>query len=52
MTFAQAISWLNTNLITPLFGFQLGFAGGVTFGAIVVALFGLPILVKAFKKLF
>lgn len=52
MSFGEAIAWLNQNLITPLFGFQLSFAGGITFGSLVVAIFGLPFLVHAFKKLF
>lgn len=52
MSWSDALSWLSTNLFAPLFGFTLSFAGGVTFGAVVVALFGLPLVVKAYKKFF
>lgn len=52
MTIADYLSWLNANLITPLFNFVLPFWGGVTFGSIVVAIFGLPLIVLAYKKFF
>lgn len=52
MTFQEALSWIGQNLIAPIFNFQWTFASGVTFGAVVVALFGLPLAVRAFKKFF
>lgn len=52
MTFVEVLSWINQNLLSPIFNFQLSFAGGVSFGAIVVAVFGLPLVVACFKKLF
>lgn len=51
MTIGQWLSWINQNLISPLFDFNLSF-WGVTFGSIVIAIFGLPLLVKAYKKFF
>lgn len=48
--FSEYLSWINDHLITPLFNFALPW--GVTFGAIVVAVFGLPLVVRAFKKFF
>ena len=52
MTFAECLSWLNSTIITPFFNFSLPFWGGVTFGAVVVAIFGLPLIVKLYRKLF
>lgn len=47
---ADVLSWIQQYLISPLFNFALPW--GVTFGAIVVAVFGLPLVVRAFKKFF
>lgn len=47
---STVLSWISSNLIIPLFNFVLPW--GITFGAIVVAIFGLPLLVKAVRKFF
>ena len=47
---SEVLSFIGSSLISPLFNFSLPW--GVTFGAIVVALFGLPLLVRAIKKFF
>lgn len=39
-----------SNLIHQLFTFQLPW--GIGFGAVIVGVFGMPLLVKAFKQLF
>lgn len=39
-----------SDMIFKLFDFVLPF--GITFGSLVIAIFGLPILVRAFRKLF
>lgn len=51
MTITDYIVWINEHILTPLFNFDLSF-WGVTFGSIVVAVFGLPLLVKAYRKFF
>jgi len=42
--------WLKDNLFVPLFNFITPW--GVAFGSVVVACFGLPLLVKAYRKFF
>lgn len=50
MTILDYVSWISSNIINPLFNFVTPW--GIAFGAIVVAVFGLPLLVKAYKKFF
>lgn len=43
------LSVIGQYVITPIFNIQLFF--GITFGQMVIALFGFPLLVKGFKAL-
>lgn len=49
-TFSYAVSWLGQNVFTPIFNFVTPW--GFTFGALIVGIFGAPLLVKAYKKFF
>lgn len=44
------LSWIGTNVISPIFSFSLPW--GISFGAVIVGVFGAPFIVKAYKKFF
>lgn len=45
--FGEVLSWFLAHIIAPIYNIVLPF--GITFGALVVAVFGIPLLVKAIK---
>lgn len=45
--FGEVLTWFLANIIAPIYNIVLPF--GITFGALVVAVFGIPLLVKAIK---
>lgn len=49
-SFSSIISYLGSKVFTPLLSFVTPW--GITFGALIVGIFGAPLLVKAYKKFF
>lgn len=47
---SQYLVWLKDTLFVPLFNFVTPW--GIAFGSVIVAVFGLPLLVRAYKKFF
>lgn len=45
--FSEVLQWFLAHVIVPIYNIGLPF--GITFGALVVAVFGIPLLVKAIK---
>lgn len=50
LSFSGALSFVGSNIITPIFNFITPW--GITFGAVVIGVFGAPLLIKAYKKFF